>query len=359
MKKGEKQFIYYWHREFGWEKNPFEKKFLFPVEKFVAGYEKERKKLNYFVIDKLPLAVITGREGTGKSMLLLWLKEELNRFHGVVIVDYANKDVKFSDFIKILLGPFLKFSEKIAKFGSKVSIKSLKLIKDKNLVSIYESIYFRRSALDLNNVKEFLKTRLKGRPLVLLVDDFDSADTNLVELIRVLLESDIDLQVAVAGEQGSGKLSKKNAIKVSIDGLSYDECKEMMSRRILSVGGDGLSPFDSEILKILYKKSGGNPKGFLELCREKAVSLALSNLNLKREIELKPETKQQETNKNAIDETLFNKPASKEETQKNRSYEIKVVQRQEEPVFTVINQNKSAYTPKKVEKEKTKPTKAK
>lgn len=357
MKKGEKQFIYYWHREFGWDKNPFEKKFLFPVEKFIAGYEKERKKLNYFVIDKLPLAFITGNEGYGKSTLLLWLKEELGKYHGVVIVDYVNKEIKFSSFIKILLDPFLKFKERIAGFGSRISIKSLKLIKDRNLASIYEAVYFRRSVLDPNNVRDFLKARLNGRPLVLLADDFDVADTNLAEILRVLLESDLDLQIAVAGEEVPGKLSKKNAIRVSLGGLSYDECKEMLARRILSVGGDGLTPFNSDILKVLYKKSRGSPRVFLELCREKAVNLALSNLNLKREAETVAGKKAEVPAKGG--EPALSKPGSQEGTQKERPYEIKVLQRQEEPVFTAINQKKTEYSPKKIKKDNTKPTRVK
>ena len=53
--KEEKQFIYYWPKEFSWTTDPFKKGIAEPIEHFISGYEEERKKINYFVIEKQKL----------------------------------------------------------------------------------------------------------------------------------------------------------------------------------------------------------------------------------------------------------------------------------------------------------------
>lgn len=354
MKKEDKQFIYYWYKEFGWKFNPFGERFLEPINKFIVGYEKERRKLNYFVIDKLPLVIINGKEGYGKTTLLLWLKEELNKYKNVVIVDYVSKEIDFAKFIKILLEPFLTIKERLAGFGSKIIDKSLDLIDDKNLHSIFEALYFRKTELDLNKIKEFLSLRLKGKPLVLIVDDFNSLDEKLILLLKVLLESEINVQVAIASAEDIGKFSKKEAIRMTIEGLAEAECVEMVNRRIMNVGDSNLTPFDKETLKSLYKKSRGNPFVFLDLCKEKAVSLALNNLNLKRE-ETNVKERVVEEKKTSVDTKT--KENSEPVVSKDKTYEIKVVNPQPTKMYNikVVQQDTDRTKPKKVKKEKVKP----
>lgn len=352
MKKEDKQFVYYWYREFDWKSNPFERKFIEPISKFIAGYEKERRKLNYFVIDKLPLAIISGKDGLGKSTLLLWLKEELGKYKEVVIVDYINKDVDFIKFLKILLEPFLTVKEKLAGFGSKVSSKSLDLIKDKNLFSIYEALYFRRGELDLGKIRDFVHSRLNGKPLVLLVDDYDSLDEKLTSLFKVLLESEIEVQVAIATKENIERLGKKNAVKIPLSGLSFNECKDMAGKRILSVGGNGLSPFDNNLLSVLYKKCSSSPFVFLELCKDKAVGLALVNLGVKKEEKVVEEKKEEV--KQPAGEVVSEK---KEEVNvHDKAYEIKVVNPQPTKMYNikVVQQGTDRTKAKKLKKDKVK-----
>ncbi len=357
MEKEDKQFIYYWYKEFGWKSNPFENRFLEPISKFIVGYEKERRKLNYFVIDKLPLVIINGKRGYGKTTLLLWLKEELNKYKGVVIVDYVSKEINFAKFIKILLEPFLTAKEKIAIFSSKVIDKSLDLIDDKNLRFILESLYFRKTELDLNRVKEFLSVRLKGRPLVLIVDDFNSLDEKLILLLKVLLESEINVQVAIASGEDVEKFSKKESMKIIIDGLSEAECIEMINRRIINVSNSDVTPFSKEILNSLNKKAKGSPLAFLDLCKEKAVAMALNNLNLRKEDSNLKENTTDEKKAPAAD--TKNKENNETIIAQDKAYEIKVVNTQPTKMYNikVVQQATDRTKPKKVKKDKIKPTK--
>ncbi len=342
MGKEDKQFIYYWYKEFGWKNNPFEHRFLEPVSKFIVGYEKERRKLNYFVIDKLPLVIITGKEGYGKTTLLLWLKEELNHYKGVVIVDYISKEINFVKFIKTLLEPVLTIKEKFAGFSSRISSKSLQLIEDKNLLSIFEALIFRKTELDLNKVKEFLSSRLKDRPLVLIVDDFNSLDEKLIVMLKILLESDINIQVAIASDEEVGKISKKEQIRLQLEGLSFDECKEMLARRISYAEGNGVIPFNDEIINNLYKKCKNGPLEFLELCREKAVNLALDNLNKKKaENKVVEQKQQQQTMQVKVEETKQQAPAkasAPEPVGDKKNYEIKVLNPEHSKKYNIISQ---------------------
>lgn len=350
MQKEDKQFIYYWYKEFGWKSNPFEKRLLEPINNFISGYEKERRKLNYFVIDKLPVVIINGKEGYGKTTLLLWLKEELNKYKGVVIVDYISKEINFIKFINTLLDPILTFKEKLAGFGSKITTKSLGLIKDNNLLSIYNAIYFKKVELDLNKMGDLLSSRLKGRPLVLIVDDFNSLDEKLISLLKILLESDINIQIAIASEQQVEKVSKKEHIKINLDGLNLDECKDMLSKRIIASGGNGLNPFTQDIISVLYKKSKGCPLTFLELCREKAVNLALNNLNIKKGDKI---TQQKQENISPIQQEAKKQETSQIDGEK-KNYEIKVMNPKPENSYNIIveGDKKKEKTPKKLERKK-------
>lgn len=354
MKKEDKQFIYYWYKEFGWKNNPFEKRFMEPINKFIVGYEKERRKLNYFVIDKLPLVIINGKQGYGKTTLLLWLKEELNKYRGVIIVDYVSKEIDFARFIKTLLEPFLTVKEKLVGFGSRIISKSLDLIDDKNLRSIFEALYFRKTELDLNKVKEFLSTRLKGKPLVLIVDDFNSLDEKLILLLKVLLDSEINVQVAIATNEDLGKFSKKEAMRQTLEGLSETECVEMVNRRIMSAGESDATPFSKEILSSLYKKARGSPLTFLDLCKEKAVSLALNNLNLRKE---DSNLKEKTTEEKKVSVDTAKKDKGETVVAQDKSYEIKVVNPQPTKMYNikVVQQGTDRTKPKKVKKDKIKP----
>lgn len=366
MQKEEKQFIYYWYKEFGWKLDPFECRLLEPASRFIVGYEKERRKLNYFVIDKLPLVVINGKEGYGKTTLLLWLKEELSKYKGVVIVDYVSREIDFVKFIRTLLEPILTIKEKFAGIGSKLTSKSLSLIEDKNLVSIYEAIYFKKVELDLNKIRDLLASRLKGRPLVLIVDDFTSLDEKLILLLKILLESNINVQIAIGSEESVEKISKKEHIKLELQGLSLSECKEMITRRISYAGGYGTSPFTDEIFDNLYKKAKGSPLVFLDLCREKAVNLALNNLNMRKEEKLIEQKQTAQTVQATQSPTTEikkeqSKPIGPEVTGGKKSYEIKVVNPKSSKGYNIISKEakKKTAEPKKLEKKGMEPKRIK
>ena len=86
------QFIIDWDKELGWKQNPFLAKIGYPPDKFIAGYNEERLKINLFVIKKYYFGIIAGDKGTGKTALLRWMEYELNKHKDKLYVNFI--DVK-------------------------------------------------------------------------------------------------------------------------------------------------------------------------------------------------------------------------------------------------------------------------
>ena len=324
VKQEKKQFIYDWYKELNWRSNPFEYRYLFPVANYISGYVKERKKLNLFIIEKSPLCLIRGNEGFGKTTLLLWLKYELSKYKDRIMLDYINKHVNLADFVKLLIRPFLNFKEKTVIATNVLHIgKIASLIKDANLKSIYESVYLKKKDLDFASIKNFLSSKLGNKHLVLLVDDIDQLTEQAIKFIEMLINSDLNLQIILSSNTGSLDIisKKKDVVKVELDSLAYEDAKDMLSKRIISVGGIGVDPFSEEQLKALHQKCNKSPLVFLNLCKDRAIRIALNKVNEARNIALEQKTQ----GLNEVKVSNENTGKSEEVKESKKTYEIKVV----------------------------------
>ena len=113
--KKQKQFTLKWFKELGWWDNPFVTKVLMPPERFIAGYDKERQKLNYFVIEGLPLGFVKGEKGTGKTTLLLWLWHVMQKVKEKRAVFYTEKMHK--GVLQLLIEELIGIHERIGMRG--------------------------------------------------------------------------------------------------------------------------------------------------------------------------------------------------------------------------------------------------
>ncbi len=363
MKKEEKQpqqkqFVYDWYKELNWNSNPFEFRYVFPVANYLAGYIKEKKKLNYFIIEKQPLCLIRGNDGTGKTTLVLWLKYELSKYKDRVILDYINKHVNLVDFVKLLIKQFLSTKEKLIIASHFMHIqKTASLISDQSLREIYLSVYLKKKDLDFNSIKKFLSTKLGTKHLVLLVDDIDELPTQSIKFIEMLINSNLNLQLILTTAKGSLDIAskKKDYTRVELEGLSFDDAKDMISKRIISVGGIDTEPFTEEQLKVLYQKCNKSPLVFLNLCKDKAIKISLNKVNDSRKkeeikdigiIDSKP-TKPVVANNN-----LANKKGTEEVKENKKTYEIKVISNEQDLPYEIkMVKQKEGTTPVKVEKD--------
>src|SRR3989344_1402800 len=243
-KEQDQQFIYYWYRVFKWKENPFDKKDLEPISNYISGYQDERKKLNYFIIEKQPLCHIYGEDGFGKTTLLKWLIVQLSRYKDRVMVDFVDKDIKIYEIVKLLINPLLSLREKTIIGSNIFNIEKLAgMINDNNLKIIYESIYLKKRNFEFINLKSFLSSRLGSKHLVLIIDDFDKLNQDVMKLVQMLIESDINMQVMLSSTKDHLEIKKKDCLNVHLNGMTFESALGMVTKRIMSVNGIGYEPF--------------------------------------------------------------------------------------------------------------------
>jgi len=125
-----KQFTLKWFKEFGWLNNPFRLEIFNPVERYIAGLEKERQKINYFIIENYPFGTIKGDKGQGKTMLLLWLKQSLKDYKGTIFSDYYKAEKRGVSLSEQVIDSLTGISDKLV-MGSLFKLKLKKLFKRK------------------------------------------------------------------------------------------------------------------------------------------------------------------------------------------------------------------------------------
>ncbi len=355
VKQENKQFVFDWYKELNWKSNPFEYRYLFPISEYITGYNKERKKLNLFIIENSSIGLIKGNEGYGKTTLILWLKHELMRYKDRIIVDYVDKNINLVELVKLLIKPLLKTKENAVIKSNILHLeKGASLIADIHLRLIYESVYLKKKDLDFESIKDFLYRRLENRHLILLIDDVDELPEQSKRFVDMLVNNHLNLQMILSSSSNLEMLNKrKDLIKIELEGLSFDEAKEMLSKRIEGVGGNGLEPFTEEHLKAIYQKNNKSPLSFLSLCKDKAIKLALNKINGLKEAGTMAALKQNvESNSEEKEESVQNEKKSYEikvmNHQTNSNYEIKMVNPGDKEVPLKVNKEERKAT--KVEK---------
>ncbi len=250
------QFIIEWDKELGWKQNPFISKIGYPPDKFIAGYNEERLKINLFVIKKYFFGIITGDKGAGKTALLRWMEYELSK----------HKDKLYANFI---LGKTLTNERETLKYMVMPLLGPLHKIINK------------QEKLSVNNIYDFLKKKLAKKRLILLIDDVNEISDLSRTLLKSLFETDLQIQVIVSGTKEEiekseiKEITNKESLRINLPKLEFAELRLMLKKRIEAVGGKDILPFTDEEIKRLIKKSDNNPKKLLELCYNDATEISV------------------------------------------------------------------------------------
>ncbi|MEK6955626.1 MAG: hypothetical protein AABW52_03120 [Nanoarchaeota archaeon] len=338
--KKERQFIYYWYKEFSWSTDPFKKAIPVPIDAFIVGYEEERKKINYSIIENKKLCFIESDEGMGKTSIIRWVKHEISSYQKLNVIS-LDSSMNYSKLVHTIIDSFLSFKEglpfKIKKFSG--------LVSDENLKSIITSL-MNNISIDYKKLVDFLNSRIGSKHFVLVMDDFDKTSSENISLIQYLLSSDLKAQfILTSSKRLFDKLSlNEKPIKIILKSMDFDSCVEMIKKRIEGCNGKDTDPFSSNDLKLIYKKSYGSPSLFLDFSREKAIDLALNKIKFtKRAPEHLEELKQH------IDEQSKSLGKDKEK----EDYQIKIINKpSHDIILEPIQYDKVIVDPVKLKKDK-------
>ena len=285
---GKKQLIMEWYRVFGWHSSPFEDEVLEPIENFIVGHDKERERINYFLIENKRFGTISGESGNGKTMLLTWLRKQLEKYPDRVIADFfVGSD---NDFIENVVWSVLTFGERAyvrgivdspLRAGAQFIRRKLQR-KRASLIEVFECIRKKQHrAEDIQDLLRFVKGRCGKRNLVILIDDVGFMSQHNLTFLKALLYEDFPVQIIAAGTSNGiersqvKKFGEKDSLHIRLRALPDDEFKELISKRIAYYGGKGTHPLSESELHKLYEKGNRNIKRALNLCADATIKLAL------------------------------------------------------------------------------------
>jgi len=310
----EKTFVLNWEKELGFTGNPFKDEILAPVSDHIAGYEKERDKINLFIINNYKFGVVTGEHGSGKTIILKWLSEQLGEYEDKIIVRYlrGNRLTGNVSLIKTIVDPMLTlYDKRVEKIGTEVDI-------EKNTA--------------------VLRKKLGSKKLVLLIDDIHGiSKENIASLNRMY--ATLNLQVVATSVKESQIPFEttgdfKEHLKIHLKGISLEDSEKMIKKRIGHFGGKGIEPFDEKHIGKIHKEADSNPHAILNLCQHYAIEASLKWRKKKAELEKKraelEKKRQAELAEKGVEsgaESSEEKPVLKplEESERSKEYTIKAV----------------------------------
>lgn len=228
------------YAKWGWMSDPFVLK-IDPT--LFTGYEEQVKAAKIHIDNKHKVALITGATGSGKTTFLKWLDTNL---HGLSTLYVSKPPEKPEEFVNIFTDVFgLSFFQRILG----------------KMPTLY-------------NLPNYINKKLKGQHLVFLLDEAHETNREVLEWLRVLTDQIENVSLIMAGMPILEEKIKKDletfnqriTTRIELTSLSESETKEMIRKRIESVGGQGISPFTDSALEKIYFRTGGFPREVLKLC---------------------------------------------------------------------------------------------
>ncbi len=235
-----------WFDYQNWHSNPF---ILSIIPNLLVGYEEQKKQLLAAVHEHHKVVLLLGPTGSGKTNTLEWLMEELKKDRKFVTIFLSKPPTDPNDFVDI----FSKhFTSKWLRF---LGLKS-------NIKNVYE-------------IPEFLNRKLRDRHLVLLCDEIHETTVEVLQWLRVLSDQVDNITLIMAGlpnfektlKQKLETFYKRITFKIVLSALTKEETKELIEQRIAHASdGKGKNPFTSEVIDLIYERTGGFPREVLRLC---------------------------------------------------------------------------------------------
>jgi general secretion pathway protein A len=215
---------------------------------FTPSHTEVMANLHYGIESGKGLIVVTGEVGTGKTTILRWMMQRLDR---TVLVAY-------------IFNPRLSVTEFYQHLASLLDVQNWETKPDL-LVSLGQALESRHS---------------RGLRTVLIVDEAQGLSTAVLEEIRLLsnFESDTakQLQIVLSGQPelrnvlnnpDLRQLKQRVALRCMIEILpNVEETDRYITSRLLLSGAARTDIFSREAIDYIYRCTGGIPRNINNLC---------------------------------------------------------------------------------------------
>jgi len=237
-----------WLEKMGWRENPFTLKIS--PELFV-GYSTQRKAAENQIKEGHKMTLILGPTGSGKTSMLKWLE----RTQGIKTIYLTKPPKDPREFIEIFTEAFPRnFIEKL--LGRRPSLYTL---------------------------SEYVNKKSKGK-FLFLVDEAHETNKDVLEWLRVLTDQMDGVCVFLAGlpkletkiKANLETLDQRITARINLTNLTAEETRELIMKRIESVGGRGLEPFTDSAVSEIYRRTNGFPREIIKLCNN-LINSAIEN----------------------------------------------------------------------------------
>jgi len=237
-----------WLKNRNWNANPF----VFSINSSIlVGYEKQKAELMTFLESGHKIALLVGPTGSGKTSLLRWLSDNSN---GYKIIYISKPPLQIDEFVYVIND---NFKHRWLGFIS-------------NIKNPYQ-------------IPEFLHKKKKR--IVVLIDEAHEAEIDVLEWLRVLSDHVDNMSLVISAlpsfeehlKDNLETLRKRIVSRIEVLSLTKEEMKDMIRKRIESVGGSGTEPFDEAVIDVLYEKTGGFPREVIRLCSDLVMNAVNQN----------------------------------------------------------------------------------
>jgi len=215
---------------------------------FTPSHTEVMANLHYGIESGKGLIVVTGEVGTGKTTILRWMMQRLDR---TVLVAY-------------IFNPRLSVTEFYQHLASLLDVQKWET-KPELLVSLGQALDSRHS---------------RGLRTVLIIDEAQGLSPAVLEEIRLLSNFESDtakhLQIVLTGQPelrnvlnypDLRQLKQRVALRCVIKALpSVEETDRYITSRLLASGAERTEIFSSEAVDYIYRCTEGIPRNINNLC---------------------------------------------------------------------------------------------
>ena len=227
-------------QKFSWKENPF---VLRVDPKLFTGYEEQVKAALNHIDNKHKIAILTGHTGSGKTNFLKWLESSLDKTNRIYISKPPKHPEEFIDIFTEIFGQ-----------------------------NLFEKIFKKKPSL--YTLPKYINEKVRGQQIIFMVDEAHETDKEVLEWLRVLVDQIENVSLILAGlpvleskiKEQLETLDQRITSRITLTALSESETRELIRKRIESVGGTGIKPFTESAIAIIYQRTGGFPREVLKMC---------------------------------------------------------------------------------------------